>query len=351
MSDVRQKQSYFWIHVLRAASAFMVVAGHANSRNWQLWGKVSASQWWQGNIIGSSLTACVPLFFMVSGFLLLPKVESVSTFLQKRFTKILIPLAAWSIIYILWRKYYEHEAIPLPLGFLYFLSGPTYVHLWFLYAIMTLYLITPVLRVVIHGGHRAILYYIPTIGFFAVSIFPLTKEYLGLKFGLNLGFFGGHIGYFILGYLMGHMSLSTGKTALCAVIWAICTAIGALANYAVCRATGDSSAQMLANEMPHVIIGTLCAFFMLKWVSAYLERSPAPVRKFIESVGGLSFGIYLFHIIVLVLLRDGYFGIALSGLMGAPVWAVPLTTIVTFVITFAVIWCARRVPVLSAIVP
>ncbi|MBK9210985.1 MAG: acyltransferase family protein [Anaerolineales bacterium] len=48
--------------------------------------------------------AAVPLFFMVSGFLLLKKEEPYSVFFRKRAVKVAVPFFIWSVIYLLWKR-------------------------------------------------------------------------------------------------------------------------------------------------------------------------------------------------------------------------------------------------------
>lgn len=43
---------------------------------------------------------CIGLFFMVSGALLLPVRMNTSSFLKRRFSKVLIPTLVWSVFYI-----------------------------------------------------------------------------------------------------------------------------------------------------------------------------------------------------------------------------------------------------------
>ena len=62
-----------------------------------------------------------------------------------------MPLIFWSFVYVAWLKYYDHKDISLVTGTLSLFSGPVYIHLWFFYSIMALYLATPILRVVVRN--------------------------------------------------------------------------------------------------------------------------------------------------------------------------------------------------------
>jgi surface polysaccharide O-acyltransferase-like enzyme len=45
------------------------------------------------------MRACVPLFVMISGYLLLPIKEAPEVFYKKRFTRLLFPFLIWSVMY------------------------------------------------------------------------------------------------------------------------------------------------------------------------------------------------------------------------------------------------------------
>jgi len=52
------------------------------------------------NIYGSIARISVPLFFMMSGYLLLPRTESLRSFYTKRMPKVVLPFIFWSVIYL-----------------------------------------------------------------------------------------------------------------------------------------------------------------------------------------------------------------------------------------------------------
>src|SRR4030067_3277008 len=102
---------------------------------------------------------------MVSGYLLLPREEDTWTFLRKRAWKILIPFLVWSVVY----DVYVNQALAntgltleaLLRMFVRILRGPRAPHLWYLYALIALYLFSPILRLFISkASRRDVVYYI-----------------------------------------------------------------------------------------------------------------------------------------------------------------------------------------------
>jgi surface polysaccharide O-acyltransferase-like enzyme len=93
----------------------------------------------------------VSLFFIISGALLLNKKdESLGQFYLKRFSKVVVPLFLYSLIFIFMDDYNYSIDFFKPLNFfnafLKIFSEPAYYHLWFIYTIIGIYLFVPFLR-------------------------------------------------------------------------------------------------------------------------------------------------------------------------------------------------------------
>ena len=106
------KERILWIDIVKIFAIFSVLILHSSSPILYMIGKIELDIWQIGNIYDSLVRMAVPLFFMVSGALLLnQKEEALSRFFSKRFVKVIIPLIAWSIVYILFRKYALNQNI------------------------------------------------------------------------------------------------------------------------------------------------------------------------------------------------------------------------------------------------
>ena len=91
------KQTIGWVDLLRVIACFMVIISHSCDPFVAQFDNDRAS-FLTGVFTGSFVRPCVPLFTMMTGVLLLPVNVSLKEFYQKRITRILIPLAFWSII-------------------------------------------------------------------------------------------------------------------------------------------------------------------------------------------------------------------------------------------------------------
>src|SRR5512140_3161951 len=74
----------YWADLIRVLAIYLVVVIHTSGQLTNAWGKVPLSQWLIGDIYGGISRIGVPLFFMLSGYLLLPRSESLRSFYGKR---------------------------------------------------------------------------------------------------------------------------------------------------------------------------------------------------------------------------------------------------------------------------
>ena len=96
----------------------------------------------------SLLTApCIGLFFMTSGALLLPAREGMFPFMKKRLSKVLVPTLFWTLFYIAANIVIGKTTFSeLPKQILSVPFSPQgYGTLWFMYVLIGLYLLTPVI--------------------------------------------------------------------------------------------------------------------------------------------------------------------------------------------------------------
>ncbi|WP_415186318.1 acyltransferase family protein [Shimwellia blattae] len=85
---------------MRILSIFAVIVLHQASA-FSLYENTSL-EWWVVDFYNSFARWCVPVFIMLSGYLLLHKEEGFYVFYRKRLSRILIPLIFWSFFYLLW---------------------------------------------------------------------------------------------------------------------------------------------------------------------------------------------------------------------------------------------------------
>ena len=312
--------------------------------------------WWTSHAYESFSITCVPLFIMLTGALLLKpsKVEEpIRVFFQKRWNRIGIPIIFWAVAYFAWRFLVNGEAFSLNAIFQGLLAGP-YYHFWFLYLLIGLYLLTPIIRVITaHADFRIIKYFL-ALWFTGTGILPLLTLYSKISpqtlwFQETVLILTGMIGYFILGAYVTKLKLRTSFLYLILVLSSVLTVIG---TYILIGSIGEKYSQFFLDASSvSVIIGSVALFLILTSISGKTveNRFPNGNRVF-KLISQNVLPIYLFHIMVLETLQRGYLGFKISVTTINPIIEIPLVTLVTLLICLAIIVPLKKIPKVKRII-
>jgi surface polysaccharide O-acyltransferase-like enzyme len=140
--------SVLFINKLRVLGAFAIVVAHTAGGTADSQTPLSGPWWLCIAIYFFGGFWAIPTFVMISGALLLdvkPQ-ESAWTFYKRRVYRLAVPIFFWTAFYLGLRVWRDHEALGLQEIITSVLSGRPYAHLWYLYMIPGLYLVTPALR-------------------------------------------------------------------------------------------------------------------------------------------------------------------------------------------------------------
>ena len=175
---------------------------------------VSSPEFIWGNIIDSLSRIGVPLFVMVSGALFLDedKPFDAKSFFRKHLLKMVVLLVIWSIVYGIFYSMVSGVSI---LDYIFNFAGTLYPHIWYMYMIIGLYLITPVLRLFVkRENSKYILYFIilSVCGNFIPSFLGIFKNIFGFTVAnyssrLYLNFASGYTTYFLLGWYITNVDI------------------------------------------------------------------------------------------------------------------------------------------------
>lgn len=236
----------------------------------------------------------IGLFFMLSGALLLPIKMDTRTFFKKRFLKIAIPLLFWTVLYLLLLSAFRGQPVTwktlmsIPFSAQ---GNPTF---WFLYTLLGLYLIAPILsRWVQKASCREIELFLIIWG---ISLcFPLLTQIVDVNSSETgiLYYLSGYVGYFVLGYyLITYPDRISFKWLIPAVIIAYAAPI-------YCKLK-DLPVDFYSLFWYLSIFSAIqCVFFwkMILWLTKKQEK-PA-VKTLFANLSLLSFGIFLVHFFII----------------------------------------------------
>jgi surface polysaccharide O-acyltransferase-like enzyme len=307
--------------------------------------------WWTVNIYDSLARPAVPLFVMLSGALLLQPAklgEPLGVFFKKRLNRIALPFLFWGAAYFAWRFFVYGEALSANSILQGVLNGP-YIHFWFFYLLVGLYLITPVLRVVVAYADRKTFRLLMILWFLGTAIVPLMGLFGVYSLNSNVFLVTGWVGYFLLGAYF--LKVRVRSKVLCALLvlgltWTI------IGTYLVVGTIGERFSQFFYDAYSFNVIGASVALFLLLAAvpSNMLEERFPRGNRVLRLIGQNTIPIYLFHVMVLEALQKGFFGFQISLATMNPVLEVPLLTVVTLFICLGVIYPLKKIPLVRRLI-
>ncbi|TEA79747.1 hypothetical protein ERE07_02050 [Allopusillimonas ginsengisoli] len=336
--QVKQKGFGVAMDTARVVACFMVVLLHVAALNFHVFDE----QWWASNFYDSLTRSCVPLFLMITGVLLLGKQEAMPVFFRKRFLRVLPPLVFWSLFYMIWNTLQgeRYGAWYDWLGEL--LNGPVTFHLWYLYAIVGIYLFVPFLRKIWNatGPSEKKIY----LGVWAmVSCWPTIKTVLGIDADLlevyGVGPFFGLVGYLFLGAYVHELYLQQENKRQYVLgnagLFAVFSALTMVATYAYSLRAGEPDPLFYDYLSPFVLASSVCAFNILYGLGSKSGDFAGPLKR----ASACTLGVYCIHIFILQRVDD-----ATDIMTGdsSPWWSIPFMAVCVFALSMAAIMVLRR---------
>jgi surface polysaccharide O-acyltransferase-like enzyme len=300
-------------------------------------------QWWFGNIYDSMVRWCVPVFVMISGALLLSeaKTESISIFYKKRILRLLTPTLFWSLFFTIW-TYIQGFIQKNPPSILFLvqnlLLGKPYYHIWFLYMIAGLYLVTPFLRIFVR---QAMTNEIISLSIALFWIAAINALYRGLVANDNILFtnwFLMYLPYFIVGHLITKIKLNI-STKFIVFFFIGCVISTALGCFFVSIFVDLSKGLYFYDYLSITVIPMSLSVMLL------FQKMNNPIinSHLTKEIANLSLGIYLIHPIVIESLN--YCGI--SVLKFNSLISIPAVSCLVFIISAMITWFISKNTYLS----
>lgn len=341
-----------WVDLVRVVAIYLVVMIHVSGQITNQWSQIPNGHWMLGNIYGSIARISVPLFFMISGYLLLPRSESLKDFYTKRMVKIVIPFIAWSLIYLGWFcGNYGSVCTPNYVQNLLLVQG-TYYHLWFLYTLISIYLILPILRLIIRPDmDKRLLWYLIVLWLIFQPLMSIAGTAWNFRINISAPLATGFVCYFVLGYLLGEITLSHSRIILALIIWISGALATVLGTFYFSIGSTQYNGFFYDFLSLNVILASGAAFVLLRQIGEAKILTSPRIHSIMRSLATATFGIYLIHILVIEILNNRIPFLHLNSFMGSPIWSVPLVTTVVFTLSFLIVLGLQKIPDIRRIVP
>jgi surface polysaccharide O-acyltransferase-like enzyme len=330
-----------WANNLRAAATLGVVFIHCSSYVILDFGHIDNNHWLIAVIFNTAVRWSVPVFVMLTGsFVLSNYNDQLGNFLANAFKKIIIPFLIWSIVYLLYNNWDELFGLALSnvqkraLLVEKALSG-TEVHLWYVYMIISVYLVIPIFSKWTNLARTKELTLFLGCWFFFLITTPFLNNY-ATDFQLN--YFTGYIGYLIAGfYFFKYLTLNK------ATLWAlliISIASIATITYGASFEKKEFNDALLSPLTPGIFIMSASIYLLFKQSSVTLSSW---MTSLVNQICKYSYGIYLVHYLILAMINEYLIGIDSFH----PLLSIPLISLLCFACSFGTIYLLKKLPVLG----
>ena len=209
MENIKENKEILWINNLRGIACALIVLLHVidgwlNTNSIQL-DKYSA-YWWLDNVIIQVLVRIgVPIFIMITGTLLLnPKKEIKLKKIIKYIIRMLIILTTFGLFYCLIEQFMtdglKNPMNTILVSILNLFEQKSWVIMWYIYMLIGLYAITPILKAFINNTNDETFIFVLMVLFVFSSVVPTINFIFNIK--LTTFYLSGFI--YIFYYLMGY---------------------------------------------------------------------------------------------------------------------------------------------------
>ncbi len=334
-------EQFDWINNLRIIALFAVIVLHTTSPVMEIYNKGPLTIWLAGDFYNSLVRFAVPVFVMITGTLMLHREYELGSFLKKRLSRVVIPFLFWSGVYIAYMYYNEDIDYPGDWWLcckqvLHFLRDGSSYHLWYVYMLIGLYLIMPIIsKFVRNATEKEVLYFLAVWFTVMMAGQPYLSHY---KPGIDLRYFEGFIGYLILGHYLAFkdFGISHFKAWMVALFFISLTAIVA-GTYLLYHHYNGISTIMYEPLSPSILLISVSVFMIAKLSKPKLSPAVVKVRDF---AGTYSFGIYLAHAFVLQQLDQR----GLNYKLFTPMLSIPVTALACFILTLLLVYLISKIP-------
>lgn len=332
-----EKDHHAWVDILRIFACFLVVLSHTSD---PFIGQFenNYSEFVNGSFLGSIVRSCVPLFIMISGYLLLSdNLSNMAAFYNKRAKRLLIPFITWSILLpVLYFLYVNYTSLGLGSDLVKadFTAGATWKKiyfsvlnfnydttvLWYMYMLFGLYLFLPIIGGWLQNTSKENIQYYLMIWIFTLFLPYIERIAPALGYGGNFGNFGilgvcdwnihgtfyyfsGYMGYMVLAHYLRTYPL-TWNWSITLIVALSMFLIGFLITFLGTLNVLESPVDRYKKiEVVWNFVG-INVFLMTVSLFIVFQKIKVKKRAWVAKLSSLTLGIYLCHFVIVQLFYD-----------------------------------------------
>ena len=340
--SIENNKRKIYLDILRIIACFLVLLCHTISFTYN--SKVIEENWFISNALYYISKIAVPIFFMVSGALMLRKDIDYRQIAKKIFFRLLIPLLVISIIiYFKRTPIFNLENI---INFVKeFLNAEILLPLWFLYSLIGMYICTPFLRKMVKNMEDKDFKILFAIWIIATGIIPIISYYTQIKITnyFIIPIIGRYIPYYLLGYYMFERNaIKTTKKGLIlvSILGLVSLIFSVVLTYFDIKIFQKETMFLDKVDYINLIIMTFSVCYIVKYIFENRKFSEK-VEKLIVNISSTTFGIYIIHGVLIGHFQFIYNNI--SRYVGTSIGII-LHNLVFFAILSCIIYVIIKIP-------
>ena len=346
-ADHSVSKRVIYYDILRVVAIFFVVAVHLSAQHW-LDVDVSSRAWFASNLYCTTGKWSVPIFVMISGALFLGRDAGIRTILRKNVLRMAGVFVFWSGCYALIDLIFRHDTLFGALS--QFITG--HYHLWFLFMIVGLYLLIPLLRPIVQNETLTryflvlafiLTFLLPQLALFCSFVSPQVSVLISTVSMYTYCFFPtGFTVYFVGGYYLSRRQFSRRDEVILYCIGVLGLLLSIFLPVAHARAQSAPVDIYYNYNSLNVLLTSVPIFVFAKQHLNFPnmgERAHTILRK----LSKYSFGVYLVHPMVIELLQ--HYGI--DTLSCNVFLSVPLLAVFVFAVSTAISALLNRIPIIN----
>ncbi|UYF98746.1 acyltransferase [Halomonas sp. GD1P12] len=291
------ESNIYWIDLCRVIATLGVIAIHASADSFYQFSTLDTGNWLSANAIDSISRISVPLFFLLSGFLIITPHRSAPSLkgLLRRIQRIALPLIIWSTLFLFYTSYYTRESI----DFFSILQSPAMYHLWFVYALLGVYLLIPILQkitdLLVERVDYAIYF---LVLFFIVNCLPFYWQggLYGLVFDKGLP---SYAGYFVFGAYFKSYLATKGVSRFQVFIALVAFITSSLITFLYTWMLSDRYDMAIQTAYEYLSPNVFIASISFMVLISQIKTPSFSTQKAVSFVSEKTFVIYFVHVVVL----------------------------------------------------
>jgi len=345
-----------WLDLVRIFSIFFVIVIHITAIDW--YAKDPTSFGWNIlNIYDSISRFCVPVFLMISGALFLSKKNiDIKKLYTKNIMRLVVALMFWAFIYAIVSNWRLLNNFSLNNFFIIVNSfNKINYHLRFLLSLIGVYIFIPLIKKVTED--EKLFKYLLIISIIFSIIIPtinITFDYLNYFGGYNpfyqlyysltnwlfkihIPFVSGYLTFFLTGYKLFKDPIKNKK---------LIYLLGVISLLFTVLATAFVSIKYNTPVEAYYSYNTINVYLLAIAVFVFFKEEVSKIKfndkvtRFIKILSDSIFGIYLIHVIFIIFIKD----FNLLPLNMNYILAVPLFSLIVFIMSFIAIYLIRKIP-------